>query len=811
MRSQKPILFLSLIVAVFVLVLIMFMRVDLKKNAALPDFVYDDHYFAEVKKVFDTRCVACHACYNSPCQLNLTSYDGVVRGASSMDPYDFPMLEANPSTRLGIDAQDEAGWRKLGFFPVIHTGKNNSETEKPKTIADSLLLQVIHGAPEVVNTKLTYTPEESRICPSTRVGADYLRQHGMPFGLPKLEPEQIQTITAWVLSGAKGPNAEAAEYLSKAHSEDIQKEIKEWESILNKQDYKHQLSARYFYEHLFSAHISFQEDHNEFFRIVRAKNLKGFPEEIATTRPFDDPKTKEVYYRFKKVNETIVHKSHTVFVLNSEKLETFKQDFLNAKWEKEEAQLPGYSAEAANAFLVFKNIPVQARYKFFLENARYFIMTFMKGPVCRGQTALNVINDHFWVMFVDPKSDITMDAKYFSEMGHLLSPPATQKNQIDLFNKAKENRWQAAQIKMRKLSESGKTLGMDSIWKGYGSEENPNALLTVYRHFDSSNVLYGAHGTIPKTIWLMDYQIFEDIYYNLVAGYNVFGPVLHQINTRLYMDISRIESEDMFISLMPASSRKEIRQQWTQPSQPKKDSIADKILAKVEDDFITKVKFDYKYAGDNIKSSFQAKTSDPKSEFLRKLMHERFENQVFYKSPDVQRKDLKEELTVDLGGFMVSDATFNALNSLNGVAHKFVKAFPDVTFLWLTNDQGQSKAFTIVRNKFHYNVSLLFFEDQRRKPDKDTLDVLPLYAASYPNYFLKLDEAGVQNLVEQLYASQEYKDHCQTLKSMGVNRDQKSFWKLYDQFNEDFKSLDPIESGIFDLNRYQDACQNKDA
>ena len=37
-----------------------------------------------------------------------------------------------------------------------------------------------------------------------------------------------------------------------------------------------------------------------------------------------------------------------------------------------------------------------------LDEAQFAIMGFIKGPVCRGQVALNVINDHFWVFFIDP-------------------------------------------------------------------------------------------------------------------------------------------------------------------------------------------------------------------------------------------------------------------------------------------------------------------------------------------------------------------------------------------------------------------------
>jgi hypothetical protein len=45
---------------------------------------------------------------------------------------------------------------------------------------------------------------------------------------------------------------------------------------------------------------------------------------------------------------------------------------------------------------------VKARYRFMLEEAHFTIMAYIKGPVCRGQVALNVIDDHFWVAFVRP-------------------------------------------------------------------------------------------------------------------------------------------------------------------------------------------------------------------------------------------------------------------------------------------------------------------------------------------------------------------------------------------------------------------------
>jgi len=41
-----------------------------------------DEYFARIQPIFDNRCVACHSCYNAPCQLNLQSYSGLTRGAT---------------------------------------------------------------------------------------------------------------------------------------------------------------------------------------------------------------------------------------------------------------------------------------------------------------------------------------------------------------------------------------------------------------------------------------------------------------------------------------------------------------------------------------------------------------------------------------------------------------------------------------------------------------------------------------------------------------------------------------------------------
>ena len=70
---------------------------------------------------------------------------------------------------------------------------------------------------------------------------------------------------------------------------------------------------------------------------------------------------------------------------------------------------------SANPFVAFEQIPPRSRYQFLLDNAHYILMTFIHGPVCKGQIALNVIDDHFWVMFMDPDHDLSVGLSRFSE------------------------------------------------------------------------------------------------------------------------------------------------------------------------------------------------------------------------------------------------------------------------------------------------------------------------------------------------------------------------------------------------------------
>jgi hypothetical protein len=55
-----------------------------------------DDYTARIQTIFDGRCIACHSCYNAPCQLNLQSHSGVARGATKLKSMTARDRQASP-------------------------------------------------------------------------------------------------------------------------------------------------------------------------------------------------------------------------------------------------------------------------------------------------------------------------------------------------------------------------------------------------------------------------------------------------------------------------------------------------------------------------------------------------------------------------------------------------------------------------------------------------------------------------------------------------------------------------------------------
>ena len=225
---------------------------------------------------------------------------------------------------------------------------------------------------------------------------------GMPYAFPGLTQAEHSVMKNWIANGAQfGPQ--------QTLNEEQVKWMAEWEGRLNQRDNKSRLVNRYLYEHLFVANLYDERYPEQFYNLIRSSTPPGEPAEvIATRRPYDDPEVDDVFYRLVPRYQTVVYKSHMPYVLNDERAALWDRLFYNKAYKVDE--LPGYELpNTSNPFETFKQLPVDSRYKFLLYEAQFSIMNFIKSSVCRGQVAVSVINDHFWVVFLDPDAPAVLD------------------------------------------------------------------------------------------------------------------------------------------------------------------------------------------------------------------------------------------------------------------------------------------------------------------------------------------------------------------------------------------------------------------
>ena len=239
--------------------------------------------------------------------------------------------------------------------------------------------------------------------------------------------------------------------------------------------------------------------------------------------------------------------------------------------------------EETNPFVLYEDIPVRARYRFLLEDAQYHVATFIKGPVCYGRGAVSSIDEHVFVFFMKPDADLMISDPAFAKASeNLLVLPYLEGSDAPLIEGRSfdeildaivhrtgfpekyigaRNAYVALKDKHRSAAfKEGYRLS--DLWDGDGA--NPNAILTVFRHFDHSYVLSGLRGGEASSYFVLDYGLFERLVYNLVVGYDVFGNISHQLHTRLYMETLRREAEDNFLLFLPPSERVRLKTRWYQ-------------------------------------------------------------------------------------------------------------------------------------------------------------------------------------------------------------------------------------------------------
>lgn len=756
-------------------------QITLKNTLPLPKAVHVD-YAADIKPIIEEKCVACHGCFDAPCQLKMESTAGLLRGATKLNAYDGTRQDPIAPTRLFIDAHNKEEWEQAGFQSIL-----NGDDAQASLLYRMLALGKSHQfkANNKLPDDLDISIRRENQCPTPDTIAEYETKHpltGMPFAVTGLTDDEFSTISGWLYQGAKVPEEQVELTQNELTA------IEKWESYLNQTSNQRRLVSRWLYEHLFLAHLYFADEgkNTRFFELVRSYTPSGKPISIVQTRlPNSDPEH-PIYYRLRLVKGITVHKRHITLLFDKQLQNHIEKLFFTEKWNVK--TLPGYGYEArANPFVTFSAIPAKARYQFLLENAEYFTRTFIRGPVCRGQIATDVIRDQFWVMYQDPAKDLFItDSKYRKQVEPLLGLPG----QNDNLTETKEN-WDKYKDKRNNyLSLRGQHYqhaplnwtSTKAIWNGDGN--NTNAFLTVFRHFDNASVVRGMAGQIPQTIWWMDFPLFERTYYELVVNFDLFGNVAHQLQTRLYFDLIRNGAEHNFLRLLPRDKRKFVLDDWYQGMG------------------VVKTYFTYAPLDLDIKTAEKFSTDDTKSELLNRILQQfkqvnadaddsinRCQNQSCFRN--------SQSSWVQTADSVLSQLTRTTFEQKSGLNY-----LPELTFIRVKNGDERT-VYSLIRNRYHSNVAFLFGESLRYKPEKDSLTVYPGIAGSYPNFIFDIDSDELGLFEKALMtASSEEKFDALVLK-WGVRRTHPQFWQIFHDFTQWQREQNPIDAGVFDANRYE--------
>lgn len=736
-------------------------------------------YHQQVQPVFEARCIACHSCFNAPCQLNLQTFEGFERGGAKKNVYDGLRLNSVQPSRMFIDARSTEEWRSKGFHSV-----NNSDVPQ-----QNIFLEHINIRRQFPKHSMLRSIESAMICADkvdqTKILGIRNPDLGMPYGFPPLNDKEYAAIEDWIKKGAPGPQKYAQP------ADEIKVQIEKWHEFLNAKSLKIKLTSRYLFEHLFLAHIYFPQDKNQFFRLVRSsKECRKEIVEIPTRRPNDDPSVENFYYCLKPTHGPVVMKTHMPFEFSDSKMERWRELFHKAEWDVK--TLPSYKPEVAqNPFVTFAAIPAMSRYRFLLEDSQYHVMTFIKGPVCNGTNAVNSIQEQFYAFFLNPESDPMKDPTFEGKGMELLMLPGAFGSDVDpvsapkLMGEMTDHREKYRKLRAQWLkTQRPQGLGLNDIWDG--EKSNPNAILTIFRHDDNAVVMKGPAGHLPKTVFVLDYSLFERLVYNLVVNFDVFGNVGHQLLTRVYMDYIRMEAEENFLLFLPPEKRQVYRNAWYQG-------------------VLTEAKMNYVFP-----PVAKGEPTAVKYKSMEKTKTQLVEQLISYMSPAV--RGLGDSLNwrqlnppgVEMAPLNSVEKELQKIASIRSMGNlPFARYMPETSYLIVRRGGQIQDVYSIIHNREFLNISWILGEAIRRAPHEDTLTLKKGFWISYPIMIYDVEEAKIPEFVKQVRGISNIFDYPKFVKNYGVLADQDRFWKVWDDIHSYMKKTEGVNFGHLDLTRYQ--------
>jgi len=250
--------------------------------------------------------------------------------------------------------------------------------------------------------------------------------------------------------------------------------------------------------------------------------------------------------------------------------------------------------------------------------------------------------------------------------------------------------------------------------------------------------------------------------------------------------------ENNFLHFMPPESRGPMRQSWYQGS-----------AAELKSALV------YEVVNEDLPVQINYRGNDPKAEFVS--MVSRRMRAVAGPGDELNRcaeppcyrpgaTDTERQVEAVLQALTSKPAATDGMG--------YLRFMPEAAFLRvLTGQPDNDLAYTLVRNEAHRNVAFMFDEAGRREPDKDTLTAYPGLLGSYPNFFFVAQLSEIDAFGAALRAVESRGDLLEVVEHYGVRRTHPLIWEHFGWFVDYMRRKQPVEAGIYDLNRYNKVSQ----
>jgi hypothetical protein len=731
----------------------------------------------DVRPILDTRCASCHACYDSPGQLDLTSPRGIERGAIKFDPY-LPRMNPVESTILWNSPKTTEEWREMGFFSVTEGGRESIMAK---------ILQLGHENPVEPDARF---PAGIEIDSLTRRNAipnaeeidGYLRSRpleGMPLAVAGLTDEEYTTLMTWLEEGAN------LEDVTPEPTEAALAKIAEWEAYLNAPDNRSRLIARYIYEHANLFSIRF-DDSGTFYQLIRSTTPIGETPVQVVARVPNDPVDGDFSYRLKPIDRTRCAKLHQLLLdASGDKLDRYKAIFDETEWDVDE--LPGYTVEERwDPLGIFAPIPAKARWKYLLEDIWLHRATIIWGPSCRGQLTVGSVQDHEWDFFEDPETSLYVnDEEYRNELAPLLSPPSPPDDIVSFLSWISDFGQQRNEILNRAIerraASDGHLARITDIWAG--DEPGDTPIVVVVRNDDNAFVAEPGYavGDFPKTSWVLDLPILELMMYNgAVINFDLFGDIGPWMALREGFGLLRRTAESNFLRFLPADEREAIYESWY-------EGELTELRRERELDFGPDT---------TLETAIEFTSDDPKSEFQAMLL----EHIGFTETADpINRPHPADD----------ADPVTAALISIVEASKQqpdwraFKTLLPQATVLRIDQPGSEPMIYTMSQTRFYLTKGFVTSLLQEEDPSRAELMIYPGVQTAYPNFMFHVDADEAAEFAEALIAVQSPEDLTAVVERWGVRRSSPDFWAMIDSVTDYVRRTDPLKAATFDINRYK--------